>query len=72
MASLGHDGIPAAHPSLSHPGRRRLPATRCPPRPVPAASARRAHIVQRRLSSRGGLMVARQKIHAGKIATVIC
>ena len=34
-------------------------------------------IVQRRVSSRGGLMVARQKIHAGmihagKTATVIC
>jgi len=33
--------------------------------------------VQRRVSSRGGLMVARQKIHAGmiharQIATVIC
>ena len=77
MAVLGHDG------SL-------LRTLACPSRPVSRyrlRGARRARpvppqpggpiTVQRRVSSRGGLMVARQKIHAGlshagKTATVIC
>ena len=38
------------------------------PAPLPEA----ALTVQRRVSSRGGIMVAKQKIQAGKIVTVIC
>lgn len=77
MAVLGHDGtllrtmacpIPAASRSRLRGARR---ARSLPPQPGGPI------IVQRRVSSRGGLMVARQKIHAGmihagKVATVIC
>ena len=77
MAVLGHDGsllrtmacpIPAdRRPRLR--GARR--ARSLPPQPGGPIT------VQRRVSSRGGLMVARQRIHAGmihagKTATVIC
>jgi hypothetical protein len=77
MAILGHDGtllrtlacpIPADRRSRLRGARR---ARSLPPRPGGPIT------VQRRVSSRGGLMVARQKIHAGmihagKTATVIC
>ena len=77
MAVLGHDGtllrtlacpIPAASRSRLRGARR---ARSLPPQPGGPIT------VQRRVSSRGGLMVARQKIHAGmihagKTATVIC
>lgn len=67
----------AAHYGLPCPGGQPLPAARRPPRPVPAAPARWPHHRAAAVSSRGGLMVARQKIHAGmihagKTATVIC
>ena len=54
-----------------------VPAARRPPGRGPLRSRRPAPVtVQRRVSSRGGIMVARQKIHAGmihagKIVTVI-
>jgi hypothetical protein len=43
------------------------------PAPLPEA----AHTIQRRVSSRGGIQVARQRIqvgmtHAGKVVTVVC
>jgi hypothetical protein len=77
MAVLGHDGtllrtlacpIPADRRYRLRGARR---ARSLPPQPGGPIS------VQRRVSSRGGLMVARQKIHAGmihagKTATVIC
>jgi Integrase core domain len=77
MAVLGHDGnllrtlacpIPADRRYRLRGARR---ARSLPPRPGGPIT------VQRRVSSRGGLMVARQKIHAGmihagKTATVIC
>jgi len=77
MAVLGHDGsllrtmacpIPADRRSRLRGARR---ARSLPPQPGGPIT------VQRRVSSRGGLMVARQKIHAGmihagKTATVIC
>jgi hypothetical protein len=77
MAVLGHDGtllrtmacpVPVASRSRLRGARR---ARSLPPQPGGPI------IVQRRVSSRGGLMVARQKIHAGmihagKTATVIC
>jgi len=77
MAVLGHDGsllrtlacpIPADRRSRLRGARR---GRSVPPRPGGPIT------VQRRVSSRGGLMVARQKIHAGmihagKTATVIC
>ena len=77
MAVLGHDGtllrtlacpIPVDRRSRLRGARR---ARSQPPQPGGPI------IVQRRVSSRGGLMVARQKIHAGmihagKTATVIC
>jgi transposase InsO family protein len=77
MAVLGHDGsllrtlacpIPADRRSRLRGAR---PARSLPPAPGGPIT------VQRRVSSRGGLMVARQKIHAGmihagKTATVIC
>ena len=77
MAILGHDGsllrtlacpIPVDRRYRLRGARR---ARSLPPQPGGPIT------VQRRVSSRGGLMVARQKIHAGmihagKIATVIC
>jgi hypothetical protein len=77
MAVLGHDGsllrtlacpIPADRGYRLRGARR---ARSLPPQPGGPIT------VQRRVSSRGGLMVARQKIpagmiHAGKTATVIC
>ena len=77
MAVVGHDGsllrtlacpIPADRRYRLRGARR---ARFLPPQPGGPIT------VQRRVSSRGGLMVARQKIHAGmihagKIATVIC
>ena len=77
MAVLAHDGtllrtmacpIPANRRSRLRGVRR---ARSLPPQPGGPIT------VQRRVSSRGGLMVARQKIHAGmihagKTATVIC
>jgi transposase InsO family protein len=77
MAVLGHDGsllrtlacpIPAGRRSRLRGARR---GRSLPPQPGGPIT------VQRRISSRGGLMVARQKIHAGmihagKTATVIC
>jgi hypothetical protein len=77
MAVLGHDGgllrtmacpIPADRRWRLRGARR---ARSLPPQPGGPIT------VQRRVSSRGGLMVARQKIHAGmihagKTATVIC
>jgi len=77
MAVLGHDGtllrtlacpIPADRRSRLRGARR---GRSLPPQPGGPVT------VQRRVSSRGGLMVARQKIHAGmihagKTATVIC
>ena len=77
MAVLGHDGtllrtmacpVPVASRSRLRGARR---ARSLPPQPGGPIT------VQRRVSSRGGLMVARQKIHAGmihagKTATVIC
>jgi transposase InsO family protein len=77
MAVLGHDGnllrtmacpIPAARRYRLRGARR---ARSLPPQPGGPIT------VQRRVSCRGALMVARQKIHAGmihagKIATVIC
>jgi hypothetical protein len=77
MAVLGHDGsllrtlacpIPAARRSRLRGARS---GRSLPPQPGGPIT------VQRRVSSRGGLMVARQKIHAGmihagKTATVIC
>ena len=77
MAVLGHDGsllrtmacpIPADRRSRLRGARR---ARSLPPQPGGPIT------VQRRVSSRGGLMIARQKIHAGmihagKTATVIC
>jgi hypothetical protein len=77
MAVLGHDGtllrtlacpIPAYRRSRLRGARR---ARSMPPQPGGPIT------VQRRVSSRGGLMAARQKIragiiHAGKTATVIC
>jgi transposase InsO family protein len=77
MAVLGHDGtllrtlacpIPAGQRYRLRGARR---ARSLPPQPGGPVT------VQRRVSSRGGLMVARQKIHAGmihagKTATVIC
>jgi hypothetical protein len=77
MAVLGHDGtllrtmacpVPVASRSRLRGARR---GRSLPPQPGGPIT------VQRRISSRGGLMVARQKIHAGmihagKTATVIC
>jgi hypothetical protein len=77
MAVLGHDGtllrtmacpVPVASRSGLRGARR---GRSLPPQPGGPIT------VQRRISSRGGLMVARQKIHAGmihagKTATVIC
>jgi transposase InsO family protein len=77
MAVLGHDGsllrtltcpIPPGRRSRLRGARRGQSLPPQPGRPI---------TVQRRISSRGGLMVARQKIHAGmihagKTATVIC
>jgi len=77
MAVLGHDGtllrtmarpVPVASRSRLRGARR---ARSLPPQPGGPIT------VQRRVSSRGGLMVARQKIHAGmihagKTAIVIC
>ena len=77
MAILSHDGsllrtlacpIPPDHRSRLRGARR---GRSLPPHPGGPIT------VQRRVSSRGGLMVARQKIHAGmihagKVATVIC
>ena len=77
MAVLGHDGtllrtmacpVPADRRSRLRGARR---GRSLPPQPGGPIT------VQRRVSSRGGLMVARQKIHAGmihagKTATVIC
>jgi transposase InsO family protein len=77
MAVLGHDGsllrtlacpVPADRRWRLRGARR---ARTLPPQPGGPVT------VQRRVSSRGGLMVARQKIHAGmihagKTATVIC
>jgi transposase InsO family protein len=77
MAVLGHDGTLLRTLACPVPAERRyrLRGARCarslPPQPGGPIT------VQRRVSSRGGLMVARQKIHAGmihagKTATVIC
>ena len=65
-----------AHPALPHPippgQRHRLQGVRLAgPAPLPDATA----TVQRRVSSRGGIQIARQRIqvgmtHAGKIVTV--
>jgi hypothetical protein len=77
MAVIGHDGtllrtmacpVPAPQRYRLRGARRARPLPPQPGGPV---------TVQRRVSSRGGLMVARQKIqagmiHAGKTATVIC
>jgi hypothetical protein len=77
LAVLGHDGsllrtlacpIPAERRSRLRGARRERSLPSQPGGPI---------TVQRRVSSRGGLMVARQKIHAGmihagKTATVIC
>jgi len=77
MAVVGHDGtllrtmacpVPVAERFRLRGGRR---ARSLPPQPGGPIT------VQRRVSSRGGLMVARQRIHAGmihagKTATVIC
>src|SRR5215831_8115364 len=77
MAVLGHDGsllrtlacpIPAGRRYRLRGARRGRSLPPLPGGPI---------TVQRRVSSRGGLIVARQKIHAGmihagKIATVIC
>jgi hypothetical protein len=65
-----------AHPALSHPPgqRHRLQGVRLTgPEPLLEAEV----TVQRRVSCRGGIQVARQRIqagmtHAGKIVTVIC
>jgi Integrase core domain len=76
MAVLGRRNA-AAHPGLPVPPDRRYRlrgarrARSLPPQPGGPVT------VQRRVSSRGGLMAARQKIHAGmihagKAATVIC
>jgi hypothetical protein len=64
-----------AHPALPHPAgqRHRLQGVRLArPAPLPGAAA----TVQRRVSSRGGIQVAHQRIqagmtHAGKIVTVV-
>ncbi len=77
MAVLGHDGIllrTMACP-ISFQNRHRLRGARRGRLLAPQPGA--AITVQRRVSSRGGLMVARQKIHAGmihagKTATVTC
>jgi hypothetical protein len=77
MAVLGHDGSLLRTLACPIPADRRyrLRGARrgrsLPPQPGEPIT------VQRRVSSRGGLMVARQKIHAGmihagKTATVIC
>ena len=74
MHVLTQDGSAVAHPALPHPARPAAPAPRRPPgraRPLPEATL----TVQRRVSSRGGIQVARQRIqvgmtHAGKIVTV--
>jgi Integrase core domain len=77
MAVLGHDGTLLRTMACPIPASRRAPlrgarrARPLPPQPGGPIT------VQRRVSSRGGLMVARQKIqagmiHAGKTATVIC
>jgi hypothetical protein len=77
MAVLGRDGALLRTMACLIPVDRRYRlrgarrARSLPPRPGGPIT------VQRRVSSRGGLMVARQKIHAamihaGKIATVIC
>src|SRR5215471_18078315 len=72
MAVLGHDRtllrtlacpVPADRRSRLRGARR---ARSLPPQPGGPIT------VQRRVSSRGGLMVARRMIHAGKTATVIC
>jgi hypothetical protein len=77
MAVLGHDGTLLRTMACPVPARQRYRlrgarrARSLPPQPGGPIT------VQRRVSSRGGLMVARQKIqagmiHAGKTATVIC
>ncbi len=77
MAVLGHDGTLLRTLACPIPADRRFRlrgarrARSLPPQPGGPIT------VQRRVSSRGGLMVARQKIHAGmihagKTATVIC
>ncbi|HET9082148.1 MAG TPA: integrase core domain-containing protein [Trebonia sp.] len=77
MAVLGHDGtlLRTMACPIAADRRYRLRGARrgrsLPPQPGGPIT------VQRRVSSRGGLMVARQKIHAGmihagKVATVIC
>ena len=77
MAVLGHDGTLLRTMACPIPADRRYRlrgarrARSLPPQPGGPIT------VQRRVSSRGGLMVARQKIHAGmihagKTATVIC
>jgi hypothetical protein len=77
MAVLGHDGSLLRTLACPSPAGRRYRlrgarrARSLPPQPGGPIT------VQRRVSSRGGLMVARQTIHAGmihagKVATVIC
>jgi transposase InsO family protein len=77
MAVLGHDGTLLRTVACPIPADRRYRlrgarrARSLPPQPGGPIT------VQRRVSSRGGLMVARQRIHAGmihagKTATVIC
>ena len=77
MAVIGHDGtlLRTTTCPVPAPQRYRLRGARrasaVPPLPGGPVT------VQRRVSSRGGIMVARQKIqagmiHAGKTATVIC
>ncbi len=77
MAVIGHDGtlLRTMTCPIPAPQRYRLRGARraraLPPQPGGPIT------VQRRVSSRGGIMVARQKIqagmiHAGKTATVIC
>jgi len=77
MAVIGHDGtlLRTMACPIPAPQRYRLRGARraraLPPQPGGPIT------VQRRVSSRGGIMVARQKIqagmiHAGKTATVIC
>ena len=72
MAVLGHDGSLLRTLACPIPADRRWRlrgvrrARSLPPQPGGPIT------VQRRVSCRGALMVARQQIHAGKIATVVC
>jgi hypothetical protein len=63
-----------AHPALPDPPRPAAQAPGCPPRRPEAAPAA-STTIQRKVSSRGGIQVARLRIqvgfsHAGKIVTI--